>query len=222
MNKKNLNIINPDLSYGADMDFEIPFDEMDESKIDEINSVVDQIMIGVSHLWRHSKEKFIENCVTINNNKNKNNAIVKPDAYSKRDDEDSLSVFDLINELKVNDKKLLQIEADRFIMVMGAEVLKTATSSIPVALFKSELLNIIKRDDSNLNVIREIVKSNPLDFTFALSYHWDINLPDSDEDRQLLYSILAMSSGVYENRIPGHNQISKNLQLKRDSNDLLV
>jgi hypothetical protein len=216
MNNLNEAVILSDLSSilvsDLNLDVDIPYDDIDDSERNEIESVIDSVMVGLSHLWRHGKKSCIEVCELSG----KNNKIVKPDAYFKREDESSLSVFDLIESLKVNNISYLQVEADRFITAMGAEVLCTSASSQPIALLKTELLNVIERDADNVNVIREIVKSEPFECSYALSYHWDINLPDSDNDRQLLYGILAMSSVVYENRVLGHKEISIDLKSKRE------
>jgi len=209
MNDFNLSIENNvSSSLISEFDADIPFDDIDDSERDEIKSVIENVMVGLTHLWRYGKNGCVEICQT--------NRIVKPDAYFKRDDELSLSVFDLINVSKVNDISRLQVEADRFINAIGTEVLCTTASSYPIALIKSKLIDVIERNTNNVNVIREIVKSEPLEFPYVLSYHWDINLPDSDDDRQLLYGILAMSSVAYENRVQGHKEISVDLKSKRE------
>jgi len=214
MNGFNL-VVKDDLSNSVASDFnfdaDIPYDDIDDSERNEIKSVVDNVMVGLTHLWRYGKN----GCVELSGEKK--TKIVKPNAYLKREDEASLSVFDLIGTLKVNDMSRLQVEADRFINAMGAEVLCTSASSHPIVLLKNELINVIERSTNGISVIRKIVKSNPIDFSYALSYHWDIHLPDSDDDRQILYGILAMSSVAYENRVLGHKDISIDLKSKRQN-----
>lgn len=213
MNDFNLSIkddSSSSLTPNFNLDVDIPFDDIDDSERNEIKLVVENIMVGLTHLWRYGKNGCVEICET------KKNKIVKPDAYFKRKDESSLSVFDLIETFKVNDASLLQVEADWFINAMAAEVLCTSASSHPIALLKNELIDVIERDTNNISVIREIVKSEPTIFPYVLSYHWDINLPDSDDDRQILYGILAMSSVAYENRVVGHKDMSINLKSKRE------
>ena len=171
--------------------------------INELESVLSYIMKDVSHLWRFAKISDIRESTLIKkegqNNKCKNHSqsVIKTSAYMKRDNEETLSVFELDGRMRCVEGQNLCIEAYTLMTVLSAQSYKFDNKSLPLALIKEKLKNILLREENNINIIKLIEKSPPEEQENTAAHHWDIYLPSSDEDRQKLYLMLALSSEAY-------------------------
>lgn len=210
-----------DINEGELDDVSISFKDEGTGFLNDIDVHLSRVMQGVHWLWRMAKKTDLvsdvileklpitDECLKVEQ------CLIKLSAYEKKDGEESLSVFQAIEQLVVTEEKNLQLEADRVLMTLSAEVLKFNNSSIPLALIKRRLRKIVSMDKENLKVLRMITQSEVGEYPFILTHHWDIYLPNDDVERQKLYQILAMSSGVYRNQLCSHKMASLELDKKR-------
>jgi len=215
--------ISIDLDEGEFKDVSISFKDESPDFVDAIDSQLSHVMQDVNWLWRIAKKSDLvsdvvleklpatDECLKIEQ------CLIKLSAYEKKDDEESLSVFQATQQLIVSEEKNLQLEADRVLMTLSAEVRKFNNSSVPLALIKRRLKKIVSMDRDNLKVLRMITQSEVGQYPYILTHHWDIYLPGDDVERQKLYQILAMSSGVYRNQLCSQKMAAEELDKKRQA-----
>jgi len=151
-----------------DDDFDIPLKKPSAKAIEDKEKAVSSIMEGAKWLWRHAnirdlhdqntpkKESEREKYV-IEDKKKKNDGnritdgykctIVLPSAYCRNGDEDSLSLFQVVENLRCNEIKNLQYEADVFFLFLPREQRDISINDRPIALIREILLQRILPHD---------------------------------------------------------------------------
>lgn len=191
------------IRFNDDDDFNLEYKKNNIS-IERLESVMSYIMKNVSHLWRLAKYSDITESAIMskkikeNTCENYSQSLIRTSAYTKKDNEKTLSVFELDKKLRCAEGHDLSAEALVLMVNLGMQSYTFNNSSLPIALIREKLKNILLLEEKNIEIIGLIEKSPPKEQKNVAAYHWDIHLPSSDEDRQKLYQMLAMSSEAYQ------------------------
>lgn len=178
---------------------------------DEASEIFNKLMNNAPWLWRHTKKDNVEK------------EIIKSSAFHLKETEETISLYELIDKYKAVDKKYIKVEANHFMTFIMSEVLRTSSTSIPVALIKEKLIKEINIEEA-LSIFK-----NGIELTtgekeeYILGMHWDINPPERNSQYEnnlhIMYNILAASSECYENlQGPIAKMASQNLDAKRKEN----
>ena len=121
--------------------------------LEEINRaeiLVTRIMNRADWLWRQANADDLHIKKGCNEKESMNgykNTIVSPSAYFRNGNEDSLSLFQIKEKIRAKELRLLQTEADTFLIFLSAEERDVKEKTRPVALIKEQLLEHSIRHD---------------------------------------------------------------------------
>lgn len=197
-------------------DFDVLLKPPVQEEINRAEILVTRIMNRADWLWRQA---HIENLHIKKGHDEKEsmdgykNTIVMPSAYFRNGDEDSLSLFQIREKIRAKELKLLQAEADIFLIFLSAEERDVKEKTRPVALIKKQLLeNSIKHDILSLLPKGITITDGGKDKN-CMGCHWDLHLTEEnlkEEKLTILYGVLAQSSIPYRNNHINCNLANKN------------